>query len=465
MTAPTTAESARHSTAHASLAVLGIKLRQLDLFGPIRDEVHVAQKTVRHTPADKLYDAFIALLTGAQGLAEINRRLRADPALQLAFGRAGCAEQSVVQDTLDACTSENVAQMERALDRIYRTHGQGYRHDYAQAWQLLDADVSGLPCGKKAALATTGYFAKQRRRRGRQLGRVLASAYHEVVVDRLFAGNTQLRAALPTLVLAAEGALELDESRRRRTILRIDAGAGGVADLNWVLARGYHIVAKDCSTARARRLAESVVTWFDDPRQAGRHVGAVTTPAPEYEVGAGERAVTRVAVRCRQASGDWGVGVVISTLPVAAALLLAGQAPALAADPAAAALAYVYLYDQRSGGVETAFKGDKQGLALTKRNKKRFEAQQVLVALSQLAHNVLIWARRLLAVHAPRVRDFGIKRLVRDVFGMSGVVERDAANQVRAVVLNRADPLAPHLLAALCALAAATAIPIRLGET
>ena len=69
----------------------------------------------------------------------------------------------------------------------------------------------------------------------------------------------------------------------------------------------------------------------------------MTTPAPEYKAGAGERAVTRVAVRCGQASGDRGVGVVIATLPVAAALLLAGQAPALAADPAAAALAYVGL--------------------------------------------------------------------------------------------------------------------------
>ena len=41
------------------------------------------------------------------------------------------------------------------------------------------------PCGEKAAFATKGYFAKQRNRRGRQLGRVLASHYAEIVVDRL----------------------------------------------------------------------------------------------------------------------------------------------------------------------------------------------------------------------------------------------------------------------------------------
>ncbi len=54
MSAPTAAERTRRGTAHASLAILGATLQQLDLFGPIRDGVRVAQKTVRHTPGDKL---------------------------------------------------------------------------------------------------------------------------------------------------------------------------------------------------------------------------------------------------------------------------------------------------------------------------------------------------------------------------------------------------------------------------
>ena len=71
----------------AALAALGCHLRRLDLFAPIRAQVRIAQKTVTHTPADKLYDAFIAILAGAHGLVEVNTRLRSDPALQLAFGR------------------------------------------------------------------------------------------------------------------------------------------------------------------------------------------------------------------------------------------------------------------------------------------------------------------------------------------------------------------------------------------
>jgi hypothetical protein len=172
------------------------------------------------------------MLAGAHGLVEINTRLRSDPGLQAAVGLQRCAEQSVVQDTLDACTEENVRQMEQALDTIYRQHAQGYRHDYARAWQILDVDMSGLPCGPKAAFATKGYFAKQRNRRGRQLGRVLASRYDEVVVDRLFAGTAQLAAALQPLVTAAEGTLELDAAKRASTILRVDAGGGTLEHIN-----------------------------------------------------------------------------------------------------------------------------------------------------------------------------------------------------------------------------------------
>ena len=149
-----------HFSPAASLAAIGVKLNQLDLFGPIRTHVQIKQKTVNHTPVDKLYDAFISLLSGAHGLVEINTRLRTDPALQQAFGRQACAEQSVVQETLDACTEENVRQMQHALDLIYQQHSRGYRHDYPAGFQLLDVDMSGLPCGPKAAFARHRLFCR-----------------------------------------------------------------------------------------------------------------------------------------------------------------------------------------------------------------------------------------------------------------------------------------------------------------
>src|SRR3989440_6922497 len=287
-------------TPAASLAALGVKLQQINLFGPIKCLVHIAQKTVRYSPIDKLSDSFIAMLAGAIGMVEINPRLRADPALQVAFGRSACAEQSVVQQTLDAYTDENVIQMQEALDQIYREHSRGYRHEYPSLYQILDIDMRGLPCGPKAALATKGYFAKQRNRRGRQLGRVLASRYGEIVVDRLFDGKTQLTRALQPLMLAAEETLQLDEDKRRRTVVRVDAGGGSLGDVNWLLARGYLVHGKDYSGQQAKRLAKSVVDWYADPHQPEREFGWVSETTEAYV-----RPVKRIAVRCRQQDGKF----------------------------------------------------------------------------------------------------------------------------------------------------------------
>ena len=71
-------------TGCATLAAIGIKLRDLKVFEPIEHTVQIAQKTIKDSPSDKLYDALISLLAGAHGLVEIRTRLRADVALQRA---------------------------------------------------------------------------------------------------------------------------------------------------------------------------------------------------------------------------------------------------------------------------------------------------------------------------------------------------------------------------------------------
>ncbi len=456
----TTAATTSQFSPCASLAALGSYLRHLDLFGPIRERVRIAQKTVIHTPTDKLYDGFIARLAGAHGIVEVNTRLRSDPGLQRAFGRAACAEQSVIQATLDAATATNVEQLQQALDLIYRRHSHGYRHDDAHDWQILDADMTGLPCGKKAAFATKGYFAKQRLRCGRQLGRVLATRYDEIVVEQLFAGTTQLTTALQPLVQAAEQTLELDAAKRARTILRVDAGGGSVADVNWVLQRGYPTHCKDYSGQRARTLAASVTRWVDDPQVPGRQVGWVTMAAVEYV-----RPVKRIAVRCRKKNGQWGLGVLISSLAAPTVTALTGDAAPVHGETDAVLLAYVYFYDQRGGGVETSIKGDKQGLGLTKRTKKRFAAQQMVMLLGTLAHNVVIWARHWLTPQQPHLIRYGITRMVRDIFHISGFVVQNGLGHTVHIVLNQAAPLVHGLTDGLRMLLTPAHVGVSLGET
>ena len=459
MNQSTTMECRLHATPHASLAALGHKLQQLDLFGPIRDQVQIPQKTVRYAPTDKLYDAWIALLAGAEGVVDLNRLVRADPALQRAFGRTACAEQSTVQDTLDAATEDTVIQMEAALATIFRRHSAAYRHPYRQRPLLLDVDLTPAPCGKQAEGASKGYFGPQRNHYGRQIGRVVASAYEEIVCERVLAGNTQLNTSLPELVLAAEAVLHLNRARRERTIIRIDAGAGSVADIAWLLARGYQVLGKDYSTVRARHQAEAVAAWVADPKVAGREAGWVASTTPEYG-----RPVRRLAVRCRKKNGQWSYGLLLTTLTPAQVLALSRQPPERGDAPDAELWAYVYSYDGRGGGCETQNKADKQGLHLTARNKKRLTAQQMVVYLNTLAHNVLIWARAWLAPHVPGIARYGVKRLVREVLGISGQVLYGPGGPIQAVILNAADRLAQRLVPAWQALLAPQQLVVCLGE-
>ena len=447
-----------HFSPTASWAAIGVKLRQLDLFGPIRTQVQIRQKTVKHTPADKLYEAWISLLAGAHGLVEINTRLRTDPGWQRAFGRSACAEPSVVQEPLDACTAENVTQLQQALDEIYRQHSQSVHHDYHANFHLLDVDMSGLPCGPKAAFATKGYFAGQYHRRGRQVGRVLATQYEEVVVDRLFAGNVQLIKALQPLVEAAETTLQLDAAKRAQTILRVDAGAGTLDDLNWLLARGYLVMAKEYSGQRVLRLAKTVTEWVQDPDWSERSFGWVTEPPTGYV-----RPVQRIAVRCRRQDGTFAYGVLICSLSVQQVLAVLKRTSSQAADPTAVLAAYVTFYDQRGGGIETSFKGDKQGLGLTKRNKKRFEAQHMLVLLGSLAHNVVVWARQWLSCQ--KLQHYGLLRMVRDVFHVSGLLRFDASGSVIEIILNQQACLARSFICPLQSLLAPLRVVVNLGET
>ena len=449
----------QHSSPCASLAAIGVQIQHLDLFAPIRQSVHIAQKTVKYTPQDKLYDALITILAGAHGIVEVNTRLRADLALQRAFGRDGCAEQSVVQQTLDRATSQNVTEMQQALTTIYRQHSQGYHHDYLHHWQVLDADMSGLPCGKKAAFASKGYFAKQRNRRGRQLGRVLASRYHEIVLDQLFDGKTQLTTALQPLIQAAEGVLEISAAKRERTLVRIDAGGGSLEAVNFLLSRGYVVLAKDYSSQRSERLAASVREWFDDPKVPERQVGWVRLAPSEYV-----HEVVRLAVRCRKANGQWGYGVLIGPVDLAPILALLDRQARSPATEVERLLAYLYAYDRRGGGVESALRDDKGGLGLTKRNKKRFEAQQMLMLLGTLAHNLIVWARRWLSAQQAKLAHYGMVRLVRDVFHITGQIEFDARGHIVRIVLNQAAPLVGGIVSALQVLLVPTHIAVSLGQ-
>lgn len=163
------------------------------------------------------------------------------------------------------------------------------------------------------------------------------------------------------MVEALDRTLELDEAKRRRTVLRIDAGGGTMNGVNWLLRRGYHVHCKDFSSRRAAHYALSVREWVRDPRHKGRELGWAIVKEGDYA-----RPVRRLALRWRKRNGQKCHALLISSLEPGDVLKLLGMEPGLITDAVA--------------------------------------------LLGAPAHNVVVWAKRCLLDDAPKLRRYGVQR-------------------------------------------------------
>lgn len=458
------AKSAKTSfkySSRATLCAIGLKLRQMDLLAPIREQVSIKQKKVKYSAFDKLQDALVTILSGAHGLVEVNTRLRSDSALQNAFSRNACAEQSVIQTTLNTCTSKNVAQMMLALDSIFQKHSYTSSHDLKKSLLIVDIDVTALPCGRKAEGSLKGYQGMKGIRYGRQMCRAIAAQYEEVIIDRLYPGNLQLHHVIPPMLEDIERTLKLNEDERKRVVIRMDAGGGSRDDINFVLSRGYQLHGKEMSRHRAEKLSVGVEKWFDDPQHKGRQLGWLPIDTGEYV-----KAVKRMII-CwpKDRTKQMQYACLVSTLEPKEVLSLLNLPIHLTNDEAAVIRAYSKLYDLRGGTVEIEIKESKQGIGINKRSKKRFEAQQIVMLLGSLAHNILIWARHWLMKTDSKFAKYGALRIVRDLFHISGLLEFDITGTLFRITLNKAAPLVSEMAKALNAMLINSNVEIKIGAT
>jgi hypothetical protein len=419
-------------------------MRQEGIWEAVRQRVRVPQKRIKHAAQDKLLSVLVTILAGGRGVVELNRRLRPDEGLQRAFGLSGCADQSGVSRTLSACNEETVAQMQEALKMIFRRQSVAYRHTNEQEWyELLDVDMTGLPCGDQGEKATKGYFAGRRGCRGRQLGRVLATRYAESVYEQLYAGTVQLERSLQELVCGAEDVLALDTEQRRQTILRVDGGGGTDDNINWLQERGYRVLVKVKNWQRAVKLCGTVEQWAPDPHIAGRELGWVTKPHAYHQ------ATRQLGMRWPKGKDAWHYSVIVSDLDDEMLCHLTGRLYKQSLSSQEQMRVMMRAYDMRGGGVETSLRGSKQGLGLASRNKRSFAAQQMLTLLAQLAYNIIAWVHQQLAKTTALFRPYGILRMVRDVFQIDGRVQLSPDGQILCIALSQAHGLAQSFLKAL----------------
>src|SRR5919199_5212764 len=130
------------TTNRASLCALGEYLRRHCFFAPLWEQVQVLQKTVRYRPIDKVLDGLLGILCGAKTIAQSNVTIRLDPAVQRAFGRTGCAEQSTIARTLQASTAETVDQLSRGSWYYLKRYGQTPHHRFAERLLWVDVDIT-----------------------------------------------------------------------------------------------------------------------------------------------------------------------------------------------------------------------------------------------------------------------------------------------------------------------------------
>ncbi len=421
----------RFESSHASLCALGAYLRQIAFFGPLEARVHLKQKVVRYTPIQKVEMVFVALLAGAKAIAHTGTTLRVDPALQCAFELPGCADQSVLAETLNAAPEQDVAALRTTVEELFQLHSQACHHDFTRAFLVLDIDLSPLPTSRKAEGAERCYRGRCRSRTGRKLVRVRAGPYQETVWEAIRRGRTLegldlLKEAVSEAerVLGLAGDDDSTRAKRARTELRLDSSWGSTAALNWVLDRGYQVTTKFKSTGRVKKLVRPIQAW-EPTASPGREVAVV--PAPVRLAKPTRQYAVRTPSK-EQAAGYHYAVLVTSRVE------LSMQAA-------------VDRYDGRAA-MEAEIKSDKHGLGLGVLRKRQLAAQELLGLLGQLAHHVLIWARGWLADGAPRLATLGIVRLVREVWAIPGRVTLVGAH-VQRIRLSALHPRARDVCAGL----------------
>lgn len=218
-----------------------------------------------------------------------------------------------------------------------------------------------------------------------------------------------------------EALLGLTPQQRARTLLRIDGGFGTDANINWALAHGYRVLAKGYSGKRAKAFARAVrddwllVRGGEQPRW----LSAAVTPH-------------RYCRRTQQVVVRWHT----EKKGLCHSVLITSQldwSPQQVVDT----------YDDRAA-MEAEIKADKGGLWLPQRRKRQFTAQEALVLLTDLAHNLLAWLRVWMLQGSP-LEGAGIRRIVKDLLPIPGKVWFQDGQMVK-LRLKDLHPLASPIL-------------------
>jgi len=218
------------------------------------------------------------------------------------------------------------------------------------------------------------------------------------------------------LLEVLETTLAFDLVQKQKTILRSDAGFGADRNVNAALQAGWRILAKGKGGRRPNAYARQIdpKAWID--------LGAERWLAPLHTGPTYLKPTQQVLLRWQTPAGLIKHSIVVCSI-------MDWSGPEIIAH-----------YDDR-GQCETEIQADKSGLKLERRRKKQLPAQEMLVLLTDVAHNLLAWTSQWMFPSGPFAQ-FGKTRLIEDILALPGRLFF-LQNRLVEVQLNQHHPYAP----------------------
>jgi len=212
--------------------------------------------------------------------------------------------------------------------------------------------------------------------------------------------------------------LPFTTEQKQRTILRSDAGFGSDQNVNQALSAHWQVLTKGKGGKRPAAFAAKIAEADWQP------VGPKRWGAPAIEPPSYVRPTQHFVIRWVTNQGE-----------VKQATLLCSILDWSLAEVMAH-------YDDR-GACETEIQADKRGLQLERRRKKQLAAQEALILMTDVAHNLLAWTTQWMFPTGP-LAHFGPLRLTQDVLALPGrlVFEKKRLTEIH---LNKRHPHAPDV--------------------
>ncbi len=221
-----------------------------------------------------------------------------------------------------------------------------------------------------------------------------APDYHETLFSRIYPGKQDSGPTYIPVLEVLDQTLDFSLAQKQRTVLRTDAGFGADANVNHALAGGWQVLAKGKGGRRPQAYARQITPDAWQELGPTRWVAEVSAPPPYVQP------TQHLLLRWQTETGLLRYSTVVCSVMAWAWSDIIAH------------------YDDR-GSCETEIQADKGGLKLERRRKKHLAAQEMLVLLTDIAHNLLAWTCRWM-FPAGSLAHFGTTRLTEDVLCLPG---------------------------------------------